>query len=308
MDTSNVTDSAGDIDPDAGATLDSRDFTRICRALDHLDAHWREQPSLQALADAAGLSPTYFNRLFHDWAGLTPKAYLQQLTAAAARRSLRERRSLLDTALEVGLSGPGRLHDLIVKLDAMTPGDYAREAEGMDIVCGVARSPFGWLLSGETARGLCHLAFVDSDARGPALDAVRAHWPRARLAWQPDAAHALRSRLWMGEAVARAPLRLLVRGSRFQVKIWEALLALPAGAQSSYAQLARRVGAPAAARATGGAVGANPIAWLIPCHRVLRADGALGGYRWGAERKRAMLAWERLRAAPASAQLVPARS
>lgn len=274
--------------------LDSRDFARICRALDYLDAHWRDQPTLQAMADAAGLSPAYFNRLFHDWAGLTPKAYLQQLTAAAARRSLRARRSLLDTALEVGLSGPGRLHDLIVKLDAMTPADYAREAEGMNLVCGVARSPFGWLLSAETERGLCHLSFVASDAREPSLEAVRAHWPRARLQWQPEAATALQARLWTGDVATPAPLRLLVRGSRFQVKIWQALLGLPVGARSSYGELAGRAGAAAAARATGSAVGANPLAWIIPCHRVLRADGALGGYRWGPERKRAMLAWEQL--------------
>jgi AraC family transcriptional regulator of adaptative response/methylated-DNA-[protein]-cysteine methyltransferase len=282
------------------AALDGRDFGRICRSLDYLDAHWREQPSLQAMADAAGLSATYFNRLFHAWAGLTPKAYLQQLTAAAARRSLRERRSLLDTALEVGLSGPARLHDLIVKLEAMTPAEYAREAEGMSLVCGVARSPFGWLLSAETARGLCHLGFMDSAAREPALATLRAQWPRARLVWQPDAALALQARLWTDTTAAHLPLRLLVRGSRFQLKIWQALLSLPAGAQVSYSDLAGRTGAIGAARATGGAVGANPIAWLIPCHRVLRADGALGGYRWGPERKRAMLAWERLRAAPAT--------
>lgn len=299
---------SGPMDTTTHSTLDERDFRRICRALDHLDAHWREQPSLQSMADAAGLSPTYFNRLFHDWAGVTPKAYLQQLTAAAARRALRQQRSLLDTALEVGLSGPGRLHDLIVKLDAMTPADYAREAEGMDIAVGVARSPFGWLLSGETVRGLCHLSFVASDAREPALETVREHWPRARFHWQPDAARALQARLWTDDATLRAPLRLLVRGSRFQLKIWEALLALGAGAQSSYAELAQRAGVPGSARAVGGAVGANPIAWLIPCHRVLRADGALGGYRWGAERKRAMLAWERLRSVPAEAQAAMARS
>lgn len=284
------------MDAQSRTGLDDRDFGRICRALDYLDAHWREQPSLQAMADAAELSPTYFDRLFHDWAGLTPKAYLQQLTAAAARRALRARRSLLDTAFDVGLSGPGRLHDLIVKLEAMSPAEYARAGEGMRIACGVARSPFGWLLSAQTERGLCHLSFVADEARDAALATVREHWPRAQLLWQPESAEALRAQLWTAAAPAPVPLRLLVRGSRFQLKIWQALLALPAGAHTSYARLSADAGAPGAARATGGAVGANPIAWIIPCHRVLRADGALGGYRWGPERKRAMLAWERLRA------------
>jgi AraC family transcriptional regulator of adaptative response/methylated-DNA-[protein]-cysteine methyltransferase len=283
------------MDATSSRQLGSPDFARICRSLRYLDDHWREQPTLQAMADAAGLSPGWFNRLFHDWAGVTPKSYLQQLTAAAARPALRARRSLLDTALEVGLSGPGRLHDLMIKLEAMSPAEYARDAAGMTIVCGIARSPFGWLLSGQTSRGLCHLGFVESAAEEPALLVLREKWPQARLEWRPQAAAELATRLWREPGAPNAPLRLLVRGTRFQLKVWQALLSVAPGQQTSYAALGGAIGADGAARATGGAVAANPIAWLIPCHRVLRADGALGGYHWGAERKHAMLAWERLR-------------
>ena len=284
------------MDATTARTLGSRDFTRIASALAWVEAHWREQPSLQAMARAAGLSSSHFDRLFHDWAGITPKNYLQTLTGTAARDALRRRRSLLDTALEVGLSGPGRLHDLIVKLDAMSPAELAREGDGLTLTCGIARSPFGWLLSAETTRGLCHLGFVDSPAREPALALLQRLWPAVRLDWRPAAAQALSGRLWSDVAGRPAPLRLCVRGTRFQLKVWQALLALRPGEQTSYAQLASQAGAPGAARAVGGAVAANPVAWLIPCHRVLRADGALGGYHWGPERKRAMLAWERLHA------------
>jgi len=276
--------------------LDSRDFSRIAGALAWLETHWREQPTLLTMARAAGLSPAYFNRLFHDWAGLTPKSYLQTLTGAAARAALRNRRSLLDTSLDLGLSGPGRLHDLIVKLEAMSPAEFARQGEGLTLACGIARSPFGWLLSAETPRGLCHLSFVESAARAPALALLREQWPAAQLDWHPAAAMALSARLWSNVAGRPAPLRLCVRGTTFQLKVWQALLASRSGEQTSYARLAARVGAPGAARAVGGAVAANPIAWLIPCHRVLRADGTLGGYHWGPERKRAMLAWEQLHA------------
>ena len=276
--------------------LGSRDFARIARALAWLDEHWREQPALAKVAQAVGLSPAYFDRLFHDWAGVTPKAYLQTLTAGAARIELRRRRTLLDTAYAVGLSGPARLHDLIVKMDAMSPAEYAREGAGLTLRAGIAPSPFGWVLSAETDRGLCHLSFVDSEDEAAAKSLLAAQWPHAQLRWEPQTAARLATSLWNPMAPTRAPLRLLVRGSRFRLKVWHAMLALPSGDTASYTQIGQRAGIPpGSARAIGAAVGANPIAWVIPCHRVLRADGSLGGYHWGTERKRAMLAWERLR-------------
>jgi AraC family transcriptional regulator of adaptative response/methylated-DNA-[protein]-cysteine methyltransferase len=181
----------------------------------------------------------------------------------------------------------------MILLEAMSPAESARRGEGLDIVCGLARSPFGWLLSVESARGLCHLSFVEASTRTAALALVAAQWPAAHLHWQPAASESLVAQLWNGAPGPNEPRRLWVRATPFQLGVWRALLTLKRGEQVSYAQLAAQVKAPAAARAVGGAVAANPIAWLIPCHRVIRADGALGGYRWGTERKRAMLAWER---------------
>lgn len=259
--------------------LASRDFAHIARALAGIEHGGSGQPTLPAMAAAAGLSPDHFDQLFHGWAGIRPAGCLQVL-AASAPGSLRWRRLLPSTLLEV-----------------MSPAQTRPSGEGLALACGIARSPFGWLLSAETPRGLCHLSFTESPAVGPALALLRARWPAAQLQWQPGAAEALSARLWIGAAGSAGPLRLCVRGTRFQLRVWQALLALAPGERTSYAGLAARVGAPHAARAVGGAVAANPIAWLIPCHRVLRADGTLGGYHWGPERKRAMLAWERLRGA-----------
>ncbi len=178
-------------------------------------------------------------------------------------------------------------------LEAMSPAESARRGEGLDLVCGLARSPFGWLLSVEASRGLCHLSFVESPTRAAALAIVAAQWPAAHLHWQPAASESLVSQLCNGASGPAVTRRLWVHATPFQLRVWRALLTLKRGEQVSYAHLAAQVKAPGAARAVGGAVAANPIAWLIPCHRVIRADGALGGYRWGMERKRAMLAWER---------------
>jgi AraC family transcriptional regulator of adaptative response/methylated-DNA-[protein]-cysteine methyltransferase len=279
--------------------LGARDFERICRALEYIENHWREQPTLERMAAAVALSPFYFNRLFHQWAGITPKAYLQLITGAVAKAGLRKKQPLLHTALQVGLSGPGRLHDLIVKLEAMSPAQYADSGAGLCIEFGIAPSPFGLMLAGSTPRGVCHLSFVASDTRAAAAAELRAIWPKARLRWSPESAARLADLLWPksgSDQALRAPLRLLVRGSAFQLKVWQALLRLDAAQCVGYGELAEQLQEPKAARAVGGAVGANPIAWLIPCHRVLRAGGALGGYAWGSDRKRAILAWEQLRA------------
>lgn len=178
-------------------------------------------------------------------------------------------------------------------LEAMSPAEYARRGEGLDLVCGMARSPFGWLLSVAAPRGLCHLSFVETSSRTAALAIVAAQWPAAQLHWRPAAADSLLEQVLKGSSGPTTSQRLWVRATPFQLRVWRALLKVKRGEQVSYAHLAAQAGAPGAARAVGGAVAANPIAWLIPCHRVIRADGALGGYRWGTERKRAMLAWER---------------
>jgi AraC family transcriptional regulator, regulatory protein of adaptative response / methylated-DNA-[protein]-cysteine methyltransferase len=276
--------------------LKAREFERIATALAYIEAHWREQPSLEEVAAQVHLSPFHFNRLFHQWAGITPKAYMQFITGSVAKAGLRQRHPVLSTALRVGLSGGSRLHDLILKLEAMSPAQYANGGAGLRIEFGVAPTPFGLMLAGQTERGLCHLSFVDSVEREAATRELRAAWPAARLRWNPDSAAALSARIWPEDSrVAEGtPLRLLVKGSQFQLKVWQALLSLDAGEHVAYGDLARRLQRGSAARAVGSAVGANRIAWLIPCHRVLRAGGKLGGYHWGVDRKRAMLTWEKL--------------
>jgi AraC family transcriptional regulator of adaptative response/methylated-DNA-[protein]-cysteine methyltransferase len=220
-----------------------------------------------------------------------------------AKQRLGQKGSLLEASMAVGLSGPSRLHDLIVKLEAMTPAEAARAGAGVQIDFGVASTPFGLMLAGCTARGVCHLAFVETATQASARAELHASWPEATLSWNPEAIAALAERIWpaAGGAPAgrspRAPLKLWVRGTAFQLQVWRALLALGSSGRTSYGALAESIGQPRAARAVGAAVGANPVAWLIPCHRVLRASGELGGYHWGVERKRAMLAWESLRRA-----------
>ncbi len=281
------------------AFLDSRDFARIARAIRFIDANFRAQPRLAAIAASAHLSEFHFNRLFRRWAGVTPRQYLAYVTARAARGALVSTPSVLDAAYCVGLSGPGRLHDLMVTLDAVTPGELKSRGRGMHITYGFTDTPFGRALLASTARGLCHLAFVESGAEGAALATLAASWPQARLRRDEGAAALLAGRVWgssRGAAAARAaaPVKLAVKGTNFQLKVWQALLEVRCAGPTTYAALARAVGIAGGARAVGKAVGANPVAWLIPCHNVLRKDGALGGYHWGEDRKRAMLAWQGL--------------
>lgn len=275
--------------------LDGRDFARIARAIRFIDENFRAQPRLAAIAQAVHLSEFHFNRLFRRWAGVTPRQYLAFVTARAARGALARAPSVLEAAHAVGLSGPSRLHDLMVTLEAVTPGELRTGGAGLELTAGFSDTPFGRALIGRTARGVAHLAFVDGRAEDSALAQLGERWPRARLTRDDAAAAALAARIW-DPAAAQAPLRLAVPGTNFQLKVWRALLATHEVPSVSYAQLAKAAGAAGAPRAVGNAVGANPIAWLIPCHKVLRGDGALGGYHWGPDRKRAMLAWSALRA------------
>jgi AraC family transcriptional regulator, regulatory protein of adaptative response / methylated-DNA-[protein]-cysteine methyltransferase len=282
----------------AAAFLDSRDFARVARAITYLDEHFREQPRLATIAAAARLSEFHFNRLFRRWAGVTPRQYLAFVTANAARRALAGPASVLDAAYAVGLSGPGRLHDLLVTLDAATPGEVKTGGLGVRMSYGFTPTPFGTALVASTARGVTHLAFIEAGGEAVAVQELAARWPYARRHRDDEVAAELSRRIW-GRAEAGAPagaVKLAVRGTNFQIKVWRALLELGSGGHTTYAALADAVGVRGGAQAVGNAVGANPVAWLIPCHTVLRKDGTLGGYRWGAERKRAMLAWNSLRA------------
>jgi AraC family transcriptional regulator of adaptative response/methylated-DNA-[protein]-cysteine methyltransferase len=274
--------------------LAARDYERIARAIGYLRRHTMEQPDLAAAARHVNLSEHHFQRLFTRWAGVSPKRFTQYLTLEHAKSRLAGAGGVLDLAGAVGLSGPGRLHDLFVTLEAMSPGEYRAGGAGLAIRYGVHPSPFGPALVAVTPRGICGLHFVGED-RGAARR-LRADWPGAELREDPAGTAPLADAIFRPLASnAERPLALVVRGSNFQIKVWRALLELPAGSLASYGRIAARVDAPGAARAVGSAIGANPIAWLIPCHRVIRETGMLGGYRWGIDRKAAMLGWEAAR-------------
>jgi AraC family transcriptional regulator of adaptative response/methylated-DNA-[protein]-cysteine methyltransferase len=270
----------------------SRDFERIARAIEYIAVHAHEQPSLPAIAAAAGWSEYHFARVFRRWAGISPKQFLQHLSLSAAKQTLDDERSVLQAALDAGLSGPGRLHDLFVALEAVTPGEY--KSRGRDLVMrhGTADTPFGPARIALTERGIAYLAFADAESEFDGWEAFRRTWREAD--WQADdrAAASVATTIWRTTPGVTRKLSLWLHGSNFQLQVWRALLAAGARSTTTYATLAREVGQPSACRAVGAAVGSNPVAWLIPCHHVLRANGALSGYRWGPARKRAMLAWE----------------
>ncbi|MEQ1860066.1 MAG: methylated-DNA--[protein]-cysteine S-methyltransferase [Chthoniobacteraceae bacterium] len=265
------------------------DYERVARLIRYLDEHQSEQPDLAVLAAQAGLSRFHLHRLFSRWAGITPKDFLQCLTLEHARALLRGGRSVLDAAIGSGLSGPGRLHDLAVALEAATPGEIKSGGAGWTIRVGYAQSPFGLCLIGETPRGVCHLSFHDGADRD--LSELHREWPAAQVARDDREAARIASRIFT-PASRPSTVRAFVRGTEFQVRVWRALLRVPSGGVTSYGQLASAMGQPTAARAVGSAVGANAISFLIPCHRVIRETGISGNYRWGPLRKRAMLAWE----------------
>ncbi|MEC9432693.1 MAG: bifunctional helix-turn-helix domain-containing protein/methylated-DNA--[protein]-cysteine S-methyltransferase [Pseudomonadota bacterium] len=257
-------------------------------ALRLIEAEAGAQPSLDALAARMGLSPAHFQRLFSRWVGVSPKRYLQWLTLDHARALLRDRHSLLDAALDSGLSGPSRLHDLFLRWEAMTPGEFARGGEGLTLRHGWFASPFGPALAMGGERGLCGLAFAAEIGPEAAMADLTARWPEARYVEDPAALAP-----WVEAAFRRkGEARLQLIGAPFQIKVWEALLAIPSGHVTTYSDIARAIGAPKAVRAVGTAVGRNPVSLLIPCHRALRKSGALGGYHWGLGVKRAILAWE----------------
>ena len=276
----------------------ARDYARIEAAILYLEEHFRDQPSLDDVARKVGLSPHHFQRLFRRWAGISPKRFSQFLTLDYAKAQLEASASILDAAYDAGLSGPSRLHDLFVTYAAMSPGAFKQGGDGVDISYGVHPSPFGSCFVGQTERGICALGFAD-DQRSD-TQTVRAEfehrWPAARFREDQAATEPIVARIFDGrQAVAVEPLRLAVCGTNFQLKVWEALLRIPPGRITSYHALAQALGLPRSARAVGGAVAANPVSYLIPCHRVIRRSGRISNYEWGQSRKRVMLGWEAAR-------------
>ena len=271
----------------------TRDYERIACAIDFLRRNAERQPELSEVARRVHLSEHHFQRLFTRWAGVSPKRFLQFLTVEHAKARLAGSRSVLDLAAGVGLSGPGRLHDLFVTLEAMTPGEFRHGGGGLAIRYGWGESPFGRCLIATTARGICALRFTDGGSRERAASELRDEWRNAGLQHDPGTIADLARRIFapLGPRPAR-PLALLVKGTNFQIQVWRALISVPFGSVVTYGDIASRIGHDHAARAAGSAVGANPIAWLIPCHRVIRESGNLGDYRWGATRKAAILGWE----------------
>ena len=269
------------------------DYDVVRRAIAFLSEHWRTQPEIEAIAAATGVSASDLHHLFRRWAGITPKAFLQALTLDHARRLLRNSASVLDASFEVGLSGPGRLHDLFVTHEAMSPGEWKSGGAGLTMSYGFHPSPFGTALVMTTERGLAGLAFADHGEESAALGDMRSRWPKANIVEDRARTAGLArrifdARLWRADR----PLRVVLIGTDFELRVWETLLKIPMGRAMTYSDIAMKVGATKAARAVGAAVGKNPISFVVPCHRVLGKSGDITGYHWGLTRKRAMLGWE----------------
>jgi AraC family transcriptional regulator of adaptative response/methylated-DNA-[protein]-cysteine methyltransferase len=269
------------------------DYDVVRRAIGHIRGHWREQPEIEAIAEAAGVTPTELHHLFRRWAGLTPKAFLQALTLDGARQLLRDSASVLDATYEVGLSGPGRLHDLFVTHEAMSPGEWKSGGEGLTVFFGFHPSPFGSALVMATERGLAGLAFADPGEEPAALADMKARWPRATYVEDSARTAAIARRIFDSSQWQQdKPLRVVLIGTDWEVRVWETLLQIPMGRLTTYSDIASKIHKPAAARAVGAAVGKNPVSFVVPCHRVVGKSGDLTGYHWGITRKRAMLGWE----------------
>ena len=268
----------------------AEDYKVVAKAIHYLDEHFRRQPELAEVAAHVGLSDFYFQRLFSRWVGISPKRFIQYLTKEYAKEALERSQSILDTSLDAGLSGPGRLHDLFINTEAVTPGEYKAAGAGLTIRYGVHPTPFGDALLSVTDKGICGLNFVNMGEEAELAEQQR-RWSAARFVHDAEETGHLITQIFAPEAKP-APLHLYIRGTNWQIKVWEALLRLPVGARVTYSDVARSVCTVKASRAVGNAVGSNPIGYLIPCHRVVRQTGRFHGYRWGSERKQAILAWE----------------
>jgi AraC family transcriptional regulator of adaptative response/methylated-DNA-[protein]-cysteine methyltransferase len=270
-----------------------RDYDSVRRAIGFISEHWRSQPTIEAMADAASVTPDELHHLFRRWAGITPKGFMQALTLDHAKGLLRGSASVLDAALDSGLSGPGRLHDLFITHEAMSPGEWKNGGAGMTLHYGFHPSPFGMAIVMTTPRGLAGLAFADPGEEQSALADMTSRRPNATyvedyLGTAPIAQRIFDPKLWRADQ----PLRVVLIGTDFEVRVWETLLKIPMGRAVSYSDIANKINAPKASRAVGTAIGKNPVSFVVPCHRALGKDGKLTGYHWGITRKQAMLGWE----------------
>lgn len=272
----------------------AEDYGRIEQAILYLEQNFREQPELKEVAASVGLSEYHFQRLFSRWAGISPKRFLQFLTIEYAKQLLAESKSVLDATYETGLSSPGRLHDLFVTCEAITPGEFKNKGERLTITYGFQPSPFGECLLSITERGICGLAFAQNHDRAAALDELKHNWPKAAFVEDSAPTQPLVEQIF-NPVQSKQALPVVLKGTNFQIKVWQALLRIPPGAVVSYDELAALIGQPGAARAVGNAVAQNPIGYIIPCHRVIRKIGVVGDYHWNPTRKRAILGWEAAR-------------
>ena len=271
----------------------AQDYQRIETAIRFIEGHFRSQPSLDRIAQSVNLSKFHFDRLFKRWAGISPMQFFQFMTLDYTKQRLAEAKSLLDTALDAGLSGPSRLHDLFVNFEAMTPGEYKRQGAGLTITYGFCPSPFGECLLATTDRGICYLGFVSSAEGGAAVDHLLRTWPGAEL--YENAAHVgatAETIFSLDRQDPQRPFNLLIKGTNFQIQVWKALLTIPSGFVASYQDIAAHIGSPRASRAVANAIAINPVAYLIPCHRVIAKSGNIHRYRWGSARKKALIGWE----------------
>lgn len=281
----------------SASIYDSEDYKRIALAIAFMRQYHLSQPDLATVAQHIGLTEYHFQRLFTRWAGISPKRFLQYLTIEYAKSKINQTKNLLDLTLDVGLSSPGRLHDLFVNLEAMSPGEFKTSGAGLQICYGVHDTLFGKSLIATTARGICNLHFLDITDEQTAELILRLEWPNAEIIHAPQATEPSHDLIFNSATFRdQKPLTLLVKGTNFQIQVWRALLKVPFGGITTYQAVAEMIDRPTATRSVGNAVGNNPIGYLIPCHRVIRESGELGGYRWGLERKTAILGWEASRA------------
>lgn len=277
------------------------DYARVEQALAFLHENYHRQPTLEEIASSVSLSEYHFQRLFSRWVGISPKRFLQYLTKEHAKELLAQSDDLLSVAYEAGLSGPGRLHDLFVSCEAVTPGEYKAQGAGLQIAYGFHMTPFGECLVGATERGICALNFLYSSSHGQALERLQRNWPQAEVIEDPARTRPLVEQIFgLSHQPPGAPLSLYLKGTNFQIKVWEALLRIPPGSAVSYETVARAIGRPHSVRAVGNAVASNPIQYLIPCHRVIRKMGEFGNYQGGIPRKMALLGWEAAHVRPSA--------
>ena len=269
-------------------------YQRIAEAIGYIKDHFKEQPTLEEVASHVHLSPFHFQRLFSEWAGTTPKKFLQFISLEHAKQLLTEQKAtLFDTALDTGLSGTGRLHDLFISMEGMTPAEYKNGGSNLTVRYSFAETPFGRLIVASTDKGICYMAFDKDDEE--ALNNLRLRFPNALFTQQQDRMQQNALSIFQNDRSRLPEIKLHLKGTPFQMKVWEALLTIPMGSLSTYGQIAAQAGNPGASRAVGTAIGSNPVAYLIPCHRVIQSTGQIGGYRWGSTRKSAMIGWECVR-------------